>query len=743
LFGAAEFIGWWGPEDVDPTTPPTHEIPPRTGLQNAPFPDVAAVASPTPTMEWAVARQGTYVGNATGQDIAVGVPFHWLWIRNLSTNATEYWWSSQCTVHRNLSGASGSSIDVDVPVLFPPSGNAPSFRVAGNNANVNANGVTYQWVAFSDPNSRFLLNGAVAWPSSLASVDNALLDPAFTPVCVFTAQEDIVNSISGFFFKGPGNPTDTANPLTGADVAGVMTFATGVLTTKGSGHSKNPQMAYGAWRPVDGTGASGVIDCVTYTGNGVSSRNIAVNLGGTSPLFAIGVAHTLASYFRDPSHTGLDSTQIGSGTVTTAIIGGGLNYVTVGAALNVAGRVYDLFVLAGSPYSGSWTPTTDPGTPGVPVAPPGVAPTTPPAGPPVGPPIPPPPPRGWWQSTAGFRGEVTIIGDSRPANPRSWADFSGFATGASSMLGGSPGSAAMFKNRLIYAASGYTVGTDAPPLRMFDGTYDRELVTIPPSGTGTALAIVALLAANGTVYVSTWDAGTDASTFTGRVFSLDIETAALTLIGAAFPAGHLPYALAFHNSQLWCGSHRKDTSAGKVFVIRPDLDGAVWTVDHDLTADGMAGVASLCSFEGTLYVGTTAAAGTFAKLLKRAADGSYSVADTGSGGAATALNGYLSLVGFHDALFAGYWNGDTPAIATIRSSPDGVTWGIAYTGAAGTLRPFIVLMVDDGTVYAVGGGVGLTVALVASDDGVTWLDLTAQIPETDKTAVPAVGVVVL
>lgn len=744
LFGSAEFIGWWGPEDIDPTTPPTHEIPPRSGLQNAPYPEIGAVVNPTPTMEWAQARTGSYVGNGTGQDISVGIPFHWLWIRNLSTNVTEYWWSSQLTTHRNISGGSGSGIDVDFPLPFPSSGAGPSFHVSGNSGTVNANGTTYQWVAFSDPNSRFLLNGAVSWGAGVASAVNALQDGTFTPVCVFTAQEDIGSSIAGFFYKGPGNPTDTANPLTGADVAGVLTFATGSITTKASGHSKAPQMAYGAWRPIDSTGASGMVDCVTYTGNGVSSRNIAVNLGGTSPLFAFGIAHTVSSYFRDPAHTGLDSTQIGAGTVTNAIIGGGTNYVTVGAALNVSGRVYDIFVIAGGNYPGTWTPGLDPGT-GTPPIPPGIPPTTPaegPVPPDGGGPTPPPPPHGWWESSAGFRGDVSAIGDSRPANPRSWHDFAGFAAGSAAMLGGSPGIVATFRNHLVYAASGYVVGTDAPPIRIFDGSYDRDLTTIPPTSAGPARAVVSLLVANGTIYVASWDAGTDKTNWIGRVFSLDIESATLTPIGGPFPAGHLPYALAFLNSALWCGTHRQDpTAAGKVFTIRPGVD-AAWTEDHDLAGQG--GVAALAAFHGSLYVGTTAAAGTFGQILKRAADGTYSIADNGTLGAATANNGYLAFGIFLNALYAAYWNNDTTPIAIIRRSVDGVTWTTAYAAAtAGTRRPFLALPVDAGFLYAIGGGLGLTAAILATDDGAAWLDLTAQLPETDRTALPAVGVVVL
>lgn len=354
-----------------------------------------------------------------------------------------------------------------------------------------------------------------------------------------------------------------------------------------------------------------------------------------------------------------------------------------------------------------------------------------------------PDPNGWWTSVSGYRGDIFIVAGARPEDPRTWTDFAGFATGTAAMLGGSPGIATTYRNRLIYAASGYTVGTDAPPIRLYDGSYDRELVTLPPTATGPAKAVVSLLTANGTVYVSTWDAGTDSSTWTGRVFALDLERATLLPLGAAFPAGHLPYALAWHNGMLWCGTHRGATpAAGKIYSLRPELqEEAVWTEEHDLGT--VYGAAALCSFHGTLYVGTTGDTGVFGTIIARASDGTWTTADTGTGGTAKPNNGFLALTTFQDVLYASYWNGDTTAIARIRKSVDGVTWTTSYTGAAGTLRPFIVLKVDDNTLFAVGGGLGLTAAVVSTADGVTWTDLTAELPESDKTALPAVGVVVM
>lgn len=357
--------------------------------------------------------------------------------------------------------------------------------------------------------------------------------------------------------------------------------------------------------------------------------------------------------------------------------------------------------------------------------------------------IDPPSPDGWWLSIAAFGGAIMVIANSRPKNPRTWAQIATFATGSAGMLGGSPGIAANFHNRLIYAGSDYTVGATYPPIRIYDGSFDRELVRLPPTAAGAIpVAVLSVLVANGTIYLSTFDTGSSSADWTGRVFSLELTTGQLTPIGPVFTTGHLPYALAWHNGMLWCGTHRQSAAAaGKIYRIRPDLD-TTWTEDLDLSSVSLAGVAALLSWHGTLYAGTTAAAATFAKVLKRAADGTWSTADTGSGGTATANNGFLSLCDFGTKLYASYWNNDTPAVAKIRSTSDGTTWGTGFIGSSGTLRPFIVLFVDNGELFAVGGGLSLTAAILRTQNGASWTNLTAELPDTSETALPAVGVLV-
>ena len=354
-----------------------------------------------------------------------------------------------------------------------------------------------------------------------------------------------------------------------------------------------------------------------------------------------------------------------------------------------------------------------------------------------------PPTGGWYFSTAAYGGNVTIVSAGRPKDPRTWAQIVSFATGNAGMLGGSPAASCTTNNRLIYPGSDYTVGTTYPSIRIFDGSFDHELCRLPPTTTNTVpKALMTMLAANGTIYVTTLDSGTSSADWAGRVMQLDIDSGTLVPVGdAPFTTGQLPYALAWHAGRLWCGTNKGDGTAGKVYFFRPGID-AAWTLDHTLSTDSVGGVDSMLSFGGKLYVGSDNAAASFAKILVRDTAGAYTTSDTGSGGTARANNGFLSMVVFGTNLYASYWNQDTPAVAKIRKF-DGTTWTTSFTGATTTLRPYIVLLVDNAALFAFGGGCSLSAAILSTPDGTTWTNLTAELPDTTETLLPVIGVEVL
>lgn len=349
---------------------------------------------------------------------------------------------------------------------------------------------------------------------------------------------------------------------------------------------------------------------------------------------------------------------------------------------------------------------------------------------------------GWYLSTDLFASASMIVSAGRPADPRSWEEIATWCTtGNMNVYGGSPAASCSINNRLVYPGRDYAPGTNQPPLRIFDGRSDKELCRVPATTADvTPQAVISLLAANGTVYFSTWDTGTTSADWRGRVIQVDPETGVQTVLGVRFAAGELPYALAWHMGRLWCGTNNAIGTIGKIYYFRPGID-TTWTLDYATTTSSAGGVTCLQSYLGKLYVGTDNASGSRGKVLVRDTAGAYTTSDTGAGGTAAINNGYLALQVLGANLYASYWNGDTTPISKIRKF-DGASWTTAYTGSDDTLKPFIVLWLDNAEIYVVGGGKPYTACLLVTSDGTTWTDLTAELPESDNTMLPMVGAVV-
>lgn len=352
---------------------------------------------------------------------------------------------------------------------------------------------------------------------------------------------------------------------------------------------------------------------------------------------------------------------------------------------------------------------------------------------------------GWWFSIGeNFAGSAVLIADSRPKNPRGFEEVDDFATGSAFPYSSFPGVVGTFKNKLIYTPGGYVVGTDKPTLRVFDGTFDREICKIPVTSAGAVpKAIISILVANGTIYLSTFDSGTTSSNFAGRVFELNFETGVLTPIGSAttFSGGHLPYALAWHNGRLWCGTTTTDPDTeGRIYFYRP-LQDTDWTLEHTLS---VGCVSSMVSYKGLLYIGCTAPASTFAKVMVRQADNTYATSLTATGGTAAANNGFPSMVEFEGDLYAGYWNDDSTEVAKIYTF-DNSSWTTAYTGSGDTIVPYVALATDGDFIYAIGGGSGRDAVLLTSTDGSSWNDRTVFLHQSSpaSTGLPAYGMVSL
>jgi len=350
LLASAELLGTWGPEDKAGTT-----APPNLGLHNGPFTtpqgllQLTAAASPFTPVGQVIVESGTYVGNGTGQDILCS-PSHWCWLRNVTSGQLgTLLFSSMEAAHNYVQqGFRANGIVQAQPGRL---------RLAGGDGQNNSNGETFQWISVSDPAMRYMINGAFSHKLNAGATANPLIDNGFTPDMAFLFAEKFGGTTSASYVKGAGHTGTTASPLDNAVVASVASLAAGSVTSQAILNTGEAQTAYSVWRKDDGSGNTGWFDQFTYTGNGAGgTRALTCNLAGRSPLFAIVTPHNGFSYFRDPSHTGTTSQTIGgTPNAATAIVGGDLNTITIGSALNSNGIVYDVFVLAGAISPGNWS----------------------------------------------------------------------------------------------------------------------------------------------------------------------------------------------------------------------------------------------------------------------------------------------------------------------------------------------------------------------------------------------------
>jgi hypothetical protein len=228
------------------------------------------------------------------------------------------------------------------------------------------------------------------------------------------------------------------------------------------------------------------------------------------------------------------------------------------------------------------------------------------------------------------------------------------------------------------------------------------------------------------------------------VLEIDPVTGNAKPLGVAFPNGQMPYALAWHMGRLWCGTNNGIGSIGKVYFFRPGIDTA-WTTDHDVATETAGTVASLASYKGKLYVGTVNAAGSRGKVLVRDSLGAYTVSVTASGGTAALNNGFLQLTVFGTNLYASYYNADTPVVSKVQKF-DGSSWTDSFgTPLETVIRPFIMLPVENGELYAIGGSgtAGVKAQIAVMNSAGTWTDLTSELPETTTTLLPMFGAVVV
>lgn len=322
-------------------------------------------------------KSGTYVGNGTGQDIALKAPPHFVFIRAAVADAGGVrWWPSMAGPHlSNAEATSGICIpDVREDPNFPDAVAEDAqeqqyfIRIAGTGTQHNALGVTYQYVVICDPGMRFLCAGSGSQDTGLAlapiEVAVKLANQNFVPIAALGVAENVGQATVGaaLFFRGAGHTTTQAARAEAAVTTNGMQLTTGGINLYGTGGvitQDGDTMAALAIRSDDGSTDPGkvrVVQVATWTGNGSGSRDILIpGATGRRPLFVMVFPNDAGGmHYRDPMHTGTTSSKFdGVANAATAITAGAIDQFTVGSVLNVNTVVYHAFIVVGDTVAGN------------------------------------------------------------------------------------------------------------------------------------------------------------------------------------------------------------------------------------------------------------------------------------------------------------------------------------------------------------------------------------------------------
>lgn len=369
-------------------------VAPHVGLHNAPYPRSAWAGGAAPFSP-VIVKTGSYVGNGTFTELFFDAPIHFLWIRPLTAGSGPVVWFPGMN-YAHSAGQLGTQtpyVEVLMDPLFAGAA-APGqaeqrcvVRISGNAVECNQAAATYAYLALGDPGMRFLMSDALQVTSGPLDYVNPLPHESWTPEALWLMGEVFGTGVTvRLGYKGSGHAVAAITKQLGfAEVAAGLQFGLGTVTLKtGLFTAADNQVSYCAFRRNDSSGdpgASQVVQLGTYVGDGNASRTIALApASGQRPMWAIVIPHTAVNpVMRDPSHLGTTSTTWPStANAATGIVGGDIDSILIGIALNANGVVYDVFAIPGCDGAAGaagwstacqtdpvapWTPPGGPGTP--------------------------------------------------------------------------------------------------------------------------------------------------------------------------------------------------------------------------------------------------------------------------------------------------------------------------------------------------------------------------------------------
>jgi YD repeat-containing protein len=296
-----------------------------------------------------------YTGNGTAQTITFGidqVPTALFVIPVNGPGGVEpiWWWNSR------LGAASMTHQGTAFTKVWPQKGKLHVVNTGYKSPN--QSGISYLAIALFDPSGRYVIPFAVSKPQADDNYTHFLRYPQsgelandFTPDFVFGGAA--FNGASGddghsSVYRGPGHVGDQTGTLAttwAADVDRIQAIGPGTVQFGTKIHHRSGDHAFWAGRVSDGVSPTRLMAVASYVGDGTGPRNIALTLGGSTPVLAFVVPTNGGSKFYRVAGDTSGRDTISGYAYPNTITAMGANQITVGSALNAVGVTYDVWTI--------------------------------------------------------------------------------------------------------------------------------------------------------------------------------------------------------------------------------------------------------------------------------------------------------------------------------------------------------------------------------------------------------------
>jgi len=292
------------------------------------------------------------------------------------------------------------------------------------------------------------------------------------------------------------------------------------------------------------------------------------------------------------------------------------------------------------------------------------------------------------------------------------------------------GRIASLRGKLYYPDDTYTqyptASATSPPLRVYDGTTDQQVMLMPPNisaGSDTFEEwISTIVAYNGFLYIVTGGQNATPDTDYFKVQQFNPETGVMRQVGPSLgvgSAGGVLTCLGFEG-KIWIANNQNN---GVVYSIRPPegvfQGDTSWTTEKSFTGQG---VMSLGSFQGQLYAGLS---GTTPDIYVRAAaDGTWSQSEASPFGAGASAGYYSALHVYESELYAVvFHNHGTPRMVVRKF--DGTTWSTDYDieGSQPNAQTVGQPVTFDGKMYVVVASATAATAAILENASGSWSEV--------------------